>query len=72
MIEGTRAQFNALTEFIVFLYITAPVEQKEMVRAKVERHRQWLWIHSKYIKLTRVSLIRLDSLLSATDGKKLS
>ncbi|KAH6682061.1 hypothetical protein B0J14DRAFT_648477 [Halenospora varia] len=68
----TRAQFNALTEFIVFLYITAPVEQKEMVRAKVERHRQWLWIHSKYIKLTRVSLIRLDSLLSATDGKKLS
>ncbi|KAH8658646.1 hypothetical protein BGZ60DRAFT_123495 [Tricladium varicosporioides] len=68
----TRAQFNALTEFIVFLYTIAPVEQKDMIRAKVERHRQWLWIHSKYIKLTRVSLVRLDSLLSATDGKKLS
>jgi len=44
---GTRAQFNALTELLVFLYISAPLDRKAEAREKVERYRQWLWVHSK-------------------------
>ncbi|KAH8807656.1 hypothetical protein F5884DRAFT_344717 [Xylogone sp. PMI_703] len=68
----SRPQFNAITDFLVLLYVSAPnSEAKVAMRLKIEKHRHWLWVHSNHIHLTRVSLVRLDSMLSATEAGKL-
>ncbi|RDW60107.1 hypothetical protein BP5796_11713 [Coleophoma crateriformis] len=68
----SQAQFNAISEFFVLLCVVAPSEsQMQFVRAAASMHRHWLWLRSKSFGVSRMSMVRLDSLLAAIDDGKM-
>lgn len=70
--KGSRAQFNAIADFVVLLCVTAPTEKdKIFARTVAAKHREWLWLRSKSFKISRTSMVRLDSLLLAIDNGRL-
>ncbi|KAE8443878.1 hypothetical protein EG329_001287 [Mollisiaceae sp. DMI_Dod_QoI] len=69
----SRAQFNAIADFMALLCVIAPShEDQQRARSIATAHRQWLWLRSKSFEISRPSMVRLDSLLSSIDKGDLS
>ena len=56
--------FNAIGDFLFHIYVSAPTKEvQDAAKKTLQKYRSWLWSHSKAFEITRMSLIRLDSLM---------